>query len=55
MVKEQKEKVSERPIGTRGLPAIAVVLWDHEDMEQGKTRGMGTIVCGACKARVKGE
>ena len=53
MVKEQKEQVSSRPVGTRGLPAVVVVLWVHKDMELGKARGMGMVVRGAHKARVK--
>ena len=36
MVKEQKEQVLGRPVGTHGMPAAAIVLWVHEDMELGK-------------------
>jgi hypothetical protein len=55
VVKEQKEQVSGRPVGTRGLPAVVVVMWVHEGMELGKARGMGMVVHGVHKARVKGE
>jgi len=53
VVKEQKEQVLGRPVGTHGMPAAAVVLWVYEDMKLGKARGMGTVVRGAHKARVK--
>jgi hypothetical protein len=55
VVKEQKEQVSGRPVSTCGLPTVVVVLWVHEGMELGKARGMGMVVRGAHKARVKGE